>query len=73
MAPKKEHSENNVKFAKGGNTPMFGKMQAEQQDSGQTEQASDPGPGAKFAKGGSNKMFGFSPSVSAKAGITSAR
>jgi hypothetical protein len=52
---------------------MFGKMQAEPQESGQTSQEDEGGPGAKFAKGGSNKMFGFNPSVPAKAGQTGAR
>jgi len=77
----KEKSEKNVEFAKGGNTPMFGKgdrtttapqEQAGEQKPGGT--AHNPsGGGGQYAEGGKGKMFGFSPSVPAKAGITSAR
>jgi len=72
-ADKIEKSNDNAKFAEGGDTPMFGEQQAETQTPAQTSSESDTGPGAKFAKGGSGKMFGYSPSVPAKAGITSAR
>jgi hypothetical protein len=69
----KKEGQKNVEFAEGGDDHMFGKMQAEPQESGQTSQEDEGGPGAKFAKGGSNKMFGFNPSVPAKAGQTGAR
>lgn len=69
----KKEGQKDVDFAEGGDTPMFGKMQAEPQESAQTSQEDKAGPGAKFAAGGSNKMFGFNPSQPAKAGITSAR
>lgn len=72
-ANKVEKSNNNVKFAKGGDTPMFGEQQAEPQTPKQTASESDPGPGAKFAKGGGGKMFGFSPALPQQAGRTSAR
>ena len=70
---KKQESEHNVEFAKGGNTPMFGLQQAEPKTPGNTRPDAKPGPGAKFAEGGSNKMFGFSPSVPARSGITGPR
>ncbi len=68
-------------FAKGGDTPMFGKGDrtvtapvdaAGTQDAGVTEH--DPeNSGHKFAKGGSGKMFGYTGAEPAKSGMTSAR
>lgn len=76
-----KQTEHNVEFAKGGNTPMFGKGDrtvtapsdaAGEQKPGVTEH--DPeGSGDKFAKGGSTKMFGYAGSMPAEAGKTSAR
>lgn len=81
MAGFLKKTEKKAAFAKGGDTPMFGKGDrtvtapsdaAGSQASGVTEH--DPeGSGGKFAKGGSGKMFGYAGSESAKAGITSAR
>ena len=66
-----------AKFAEGGDTPMFGMQNADEQKAGGTahDTGSDQnaGPGDKFAQGGSGKMFGYNPSVPARAGITSAR
>ena len=80
MAPKKEHSENNVKFAKGGTTPMFGKgdrtVTATEDAAGQQTPAqttSESKTDRKYATGGSTKMFGFNPAVTAKSGITGPR
>ncbi len=74
MAKSKVESAKNVEFAKGGNTPMFGQQAAGAQKPAETaHDVAGGAPGAKFAAGGSNKMFGYNPSVSAKAGITSAR
>lgn len=70
---KKEKSERNAEFAKGGNTHMFGQQQAEKAKSGQTGDPGATGKGAEFAKGGSNKMFGFAGSQPARAGQTGAR
>jgi hypothetical protein len=63
------------KFAVGGKTPMFGEQNADEQAPGTTHHDTSPetGPGDKFASGGTQKMFGYSPSVPARAGITSAR
>ena len=68
-------------FAKGGDTPMFGKGDrtttapsdaAGAQTAGVTEH--DPkDSGSKFAKGGSGKMFGYAGAEPAQAGKTSAR
>lgn len=69
----RNESEHNVEFAKGGNTPMFGKQQAEPMKSAQTGDPGTTGKGAEFAKGGSGKMFGFTGAEPARAGITSAR
>jgi hypothetical protein len=64
----------NVEFAKGGDTPMFGKQAAGPQKAATTaHDVSGGAPGAEFAKGGSTKMFGFQGSIPARAGITSAR
>lgn len=66
-----------TEFAKGGNTPMFGEQNADEQkpagtahDTGSDQ---DAGVGDKFAAGGSTKMFGYQGAVPARAGITSAR
>jgi hypothetical protein len=70
----RHETSHNVKFAEGGNTPMFGEQAAGEQKAGTT--AHDVGggaPGAEFAKGGSGKMFGYQGSVPARDGITSAR
>jgi hypothetical protein len=75
-------SPKNADFAKGGDTPMFGKgdrtvtaprEQAGEQKPGVTEHSPDGGSGDKFAKGGSGKMFGYAGSQPAEAGKTSAR
>jgi len=78
-------TEKKADFAKGGNTPMFGKGDrtttapadgAHGAGSGTTDKgAVGPGPstGDKFAKGGSGKMFGYEGSQPAQAGKTSAR
>jgi hypothetical protein len=81
MAEFLKKNEKKADFAKGGNTPMFGKGDrtttapsdaAGSQEAGTT--AHDPeNSGEKFAKGGSNKMFGYEGSQPAKGGITSAR
>ena len=70
---KKEKSEHNAAFAKGGNTPMFGEQEAGKAKTGTTGKPDERGPGAKYAAGGSTKMFGFSGSQPARAGITSPR
>jgi len=79
-ADKVEKSNDNVKFAEGGDTPMFGKGDrtkvattdaAGEQTSGQTSSDSKNNP--KYAEGGAGKMFGFNPAVAATAGKTSAR
>ena len=64
-------------FAEGGDTPMFGEQNADEQkpdgtahDTGNDQ---NDGVGDKFAAGGSTKMFGYAGSVPARAGITSAR
>ena len=76
----KKEGQHDVEFAEGGDTPMFGtgdRTKTETRDAagdqlaGQTAQHSKDNP--KYAEGGSTKMFGYSPSVPAKAGITSAR
>jgi hypothetical protein len=77
---KVEKSSDNVTFAKGGDTPMFGTGDrtktatndaAGEQTAAQTSSDSKNNP--KFAAGGSGKMFGFNPAVPATAGKTSAR
>jgi hypothetical protein len=70
---KKEKSEHNAVFAKGGNTHMFGEQEAGKAKSGTTGKPDESGPGAKFAVGGSSKMFGFAGSQPARAGQTGAR
>jgi hypothetical protein len=62
-------------FAVGGKTHMFGEQNADEQKPANTSHDTSPetGPGDKFAMGGSEKMFGYSPSLPARAGITSAR
>ncbi len=65
-----------AKFAEGGHeNHMFGEQNADEQKAGTTRHDTSPetGPGDKFAMGGSEKMFGYSPSLPARAGITSAR
>lgn len=73
---KKEKSEKDVEFAKGGDTPMFGHQNAGSQKPGVTEHDNGPaqsqGTDGKFAAGGKGKMFGYTPSKTATAGITSA-
>lgn len=73
----RNESTHDTTFAKGGNTPMFGKQVAgsrtESDKSPSTGKPDSSGPGAEFAKGGSNKMFGFQGSLPARDGITSAR
>lgn len=72
MAKSKKETSHNVEFAKGGNTPMFGKQAAGEQKPADT--AHDvSGDGGKYASGGSGKMFGFTGAQAAKSGITSAR
>lgn len=81
MANFTKKTEKSADFAKGGDTPMFGKGDrtttapsdaAGEQKPGVTEH--DPeGSGSKFAKGGSGKMFGYAGAEPARAGITSAR
>lgn len=74
VAPTKvKEAQHDVTFAEGGNTPMFGKQSAGPDKPGNTGHDQTAAPGPKFASGGSTKMFGFSPSESARAGITSAR
>ena len=62
-------------FAEGGHSNhMFGEQNADSQKAATTAHDTGAGgPGDKFASGGSGKMFGYSPSVPARAGITSAR
>jgi hypothetical protein len=68
-------------FAKGGNTPMFGKgdrTTTAPKDAAGTatpgETYKDPtDSGSKFAAGGSGKMFGYAGAQPAEAGKTSAR
>lgn len=69
-ATEKSHD---VKFAEGGDTPMYGKQEANPATPRQTGKNDVRGPGAEFAKGGSNKMFGYAASQPAQSGITSAR
>jgi hypothetical protein len=69
----KKEAQHDVEFAEGGDTPMFGKQAAGPDKPGNTGKDQSAAPGPKFAAGGSGKMFGFSPALSAKAGITSAR
>lgn len=78
----KKEASHSADFAKGGNTPMFGQGDrtttapsdaAGSQTAGVTEHDPKGGSGDKFASGGAGKMFGYSGSLSAKAGITSAR
>lgn len=82
MASFLKKTEKNADFAKGGNTPMFGKgdrtvtapmEQAGHQEAGGTAHDNSGGEGDKFAKGGSGKMFGYAGAAPARAGITSAR
>lgn len=69
----KKEAQHDVEFAKGGDTPMFGKQAAGEDKPGNTGKDQSAAPGPKYAEGGSTKMYGYSPSVPAKAGITSAR
>jgi membrane protein involved in colicin uptake len=78
-------TEKKADFAKGGNTPMFGKGDrtttapkdgAHSMGSGTTDPGatgSGAGTSDKFAKGGSGKMFGYEGAVPATAGQTGAR
>jgi len=76
-----KQTEKNVEFAKGGNTPMFGKGDRTVTDSRDAAGTAKPGEtykdpedsGEKFAKGGSTKMFGYTGSLPAEGGKTSAR
>ena len=72
----------NVEFAKGGNTPMFGKGDrtitapkdaAGSKRPGDTDAGNTSDSGSKFAAGGSGKMFGYTGALPAEAGKTSAR
>ena len=45
-------------FAKGGNTPMFGKGYATKAEPGVSAKSSQGSSSGKFAEGGSGKMFG---------------
>jgi hypothetical protein len=80
-APYKTETEKDVEFAKGGDTPMFGKGDrtvtdvadsAGPQQPGRTEQHPDSA-GGKYAEGGKTKMFSYSPSVPQQAGRTGQR
>lgn len=73
MAAQKKETTKSAKFAEGGNGHMFGKQQAGEQKPAVTQTDSGAGSGDKFACGGSGKMHGYSPSMPARAGITSAR
>ena len=74
-------SPKSMDFAKGGNTPMFGKgdhtVTAPKDAAGEVTPGTtykDPkDSGSKFASGGSSKMFGYEGSQAAKAGQTGAR
>jgi hypothetical protein len=74
-------NEKSADFAKGGNTPMFGKgdhtVTAPKDAAGTAtpgETYKDPvDSGEKFAKGGSQKMFGYQGAVPATAGQSGAR
>jgi len=81
MAAFQKKTSHNAAFAKGGNTPMFGKGDrtttapsdaAGEQEAGCTAHDTN-GSGGKFAQGGSGKMFGYAGSQPAQAGKTSAR
>ncbi len=71
----KKFTEKKADFAEGGDTPMFGHQNAEEQKPGGTAHntGGGTGTGAQFASGGTGKMFGFTGSLPAQAGITSAR
>lgn len=81
MADFLKKNEKKADFAKGGNTPMFGKgdhtVTAPKDAAGTAtpgETYKDPtDSGEKFAKGGSTKMFGYQGAEPARGGITSAR
>lgn len=81
MADFLKKNEKKADFAKGGDTPMFGKgdhtVTAPSDAAGTAkpgETYKDPeNSGSKFAAGGSGKMFGYQGSEPAKGGITSAR
>lgn len=64
-------------FAEGGNTPMFGHQNADEQAPGGTAHDNgspqSQGSGDKWACGGKTKMFGFAGAMPAREGITSAR
>ena len=77
----KKEAQHDVEFAEGGDTPMFGtgdRTTTALSDAAGTAVPGETykdtkGGGGKYAEGGSTKMFSYSPSVPAKAGITSAR
>lgn len=70
----KVEKQHDVKFAEGGDTPMFGAQAAGPQKEATTaHDVSGGAPGPTFAKGGSGKMFDYHPSQPATSGITSAR
>ena len=76
----KKEGQHDVEFAEGGDTPMFGtgnRLKTTTEDAAGTQTpaqtSSKSKNNEKYAEGGSTKMFGYSPSVPAKAGITSAR
>lgn len=81
MADFTKKTEKNADFAKGGNTPMFGKGDRTTTAPSDAAGTATPGEtykdpkesGSKFAAGGSQKMFGYTGSETAQAGKTSAR
>jgi hypothetical protein len=58
VAKEQSRSEKPEFFAKGGDTPMFGKGHADEADSGVSGKESQGDGGEKFAEGGSEHMFG---------------
>jgi hypothetical protein len=81
MADFVKKTEKSADFAKGGNTPMFGKGDHTVTAPSDAAGTATPGQtykdpensGSKFAAGGSTKMFGYQGSVPATGGQTSAR
>jgi hypothetical protein len=82
MAGFLKKNEKSADFAKGGNTPMFGKGDrtvtapsdaAGLKGAGDTNPGNKSDSGEKYACGGSTKMFGYAGAQPAQAGKTSAR
>jgi len=81
MAAFLKKNEKAADFAKGGNTPMFGKGDRTTTAPSDAAGTATPGEtykdpensGSKFAAGGSGKMFGYAGVQAAEAGKTSAR